>query len=184
MRYPATLEWYLATEIGYVDQTPGRLVHPLEDASFDAWIKLYRPDENSANSSVSYYRKGEVVCALLDLEIRARSNGRASLDRVLAMLWEEYGARRRAVPEDGMQAIFERAAGVPLGDLFDAWIRSSTEIDFAPTLARFGLTLERTARPDAAPCTLGLRVRNDGGRATIAVVTRDGAAWRRERLAP
>jgi len=169
---------HLATEIGYVDQTPGRLVHPLEEASFDAWIKLYRPDENSANSTVSYYRKGEVVCALLDLEIRARSNGKASLDRALAMLWEEYGARRRAVPEDGMQAIFERAAGVPLGDLFDAWIRSSSEIDFTPTLARFGLTLERTARPDAAPCTLGLRVRNDGGRATIAVVTRDGAAWR------
>ena len=169
---------HLATEIGYVDQTPGRLVHPLEEASFDAWIKLYRPDENSANSTISYYRKGEVVCALLDLEIRARSAGKASLDRVLAMLWEEYGARGRAVPEDGMQVIFERAAGVPLGDLFDAWIRSSSEIDFTPTLARFGLTLERTARPDAAPCTLGLRMRNDGGRATIAVVTRDGAAWR------
>ena len=169
---------HLATEIGYIDQTPGRLVHSLEEASFDAWIKLYRPDENSANSTISYYRKGEVVCALLDLEIRARSAGRASLDRVLATLWEEYGARRRAVPEDGMQAIFERAAGVPLGDLFEAWIRSSAEIDFAPTLAKFGLNLERGARPDAAPCTLGLRVRSDGGRATIAAVTRDGAAWR------
>ncbi len=56
---------HLASEIAYLDQTPGRLVHALEDASYDAWIKLYRPDENSQNSSVSYYRKGEVVCALL-----------------------------------------------------------------------------------------------------------------------
>ena len=54
--------------LDHVDKTyrtqRGDLVHALEDASFDAWIKLYRPDENSTNSSVSYYRKGEIVCAL------------------------------------------------------------------------------------------------------------------------
>src|SRR6202012_2014403 len=100
---------HLALEVAYLEQTPGRLVHALEDASFDAWIKLYRPDENSANSSVSYYRKGEVGNALLDREIRGRSGGKASLDAVLAHLWSEYGAVGRAVPEDGMQAIFEQA---------------------------------------------------------------------------
>ncbi len=176
-----TIEEYLdhlAAEIAYLDQTPGRLVHALEEASFDAWIKLYRPDENSANSTVSYYRKGEIVCALLDLEIRARSRGAASLDRVLASLWDEYGARRRAVPEDGMQAIFERAAGVPVGDLFDAWIRAPGELDPGPTLARAGLRLERAARLEGAPCALGTRMRAEGGRAVIAAVTRDSAAFR------
>src|SRR6185312_10043317 len=107
---------HLAGEIAYLDQTPGRLVHALEEASYDAWIKLYRPDENSANSSVSYYRKGEIVCALLDLELRSRSGGRATLDKVLAHLWTEYGARGKAVPEDAMQGIFERVSGVELGD--------------------------------------------------------------------
>jgi len=169
---------HLAGEIAYLDQTPGRLVHALEEASFDAWIKLYRPDENSANSSVSYYRKGEVVCALLDIEIRARTGGRASLDGVLAHLWAEHGARELPVPEDGMQAIFERVAGVPLGDLFDAWIRSPTEIDYARTLAHVGLTIERSARADAPPASLGLRVRSDGGRAVVSSVIRGAAAWR------
>ncbi len=107
---------HLAAEIAYLDQTPGRLVHALEDASYDAWIKLYRPDENSTNSSVSYYRKGEVVCALLDLEIRARSGGRASLDAVLARLWEEYGAPGpRRCRRTRCRAIFERVAGAPHG---------------------------------------------------------------------
>jgi predicted metalloprotease with PDZ domain len=169
---------HLAAEIAYLDQTPGRLVHALEDASYDAWIKLYRPDENSQNSSVSYYRKGEVVCALLDLEIRARSGGRASLDAVLAQLWEEYGARSRPVPEDAMQPLFERVAGVPLGDLFDAWVRSPLEIDYARTLARVGLTLDRTSRQDAAPCSLGVRVRSEGGRSYAATVLRESGAWR------
>ncbi|MGD0673780.1 MAG: PDZ domain-containing protein [Polyangiaceae bacterium] len=176
-----TLEEYLdhlASEIAYLDQTAGRLVHALEDASWDAWIKLYRPDENSQNSSVSYYRKGEVVCALLDLEIRARSGGRASLDGILVHLWREYGTVERSVPEDEIQAIFERATGVDLGDLFETWIRSPTEIDYAKTLAYVGLAIERTARPDAAPCSLGVRVRADGPRAMVSSVSRGTAAWR------
>ena len=169
---------HLATELGHLEQTPGRLVQSLEDASFDAWIKLYRPDENSLNSAISYYRKGELVCAMLDLEIRARSGGKASLDQVLAALWADYGSRGRPVPEDGMQGIFERAAGVSLGDLFDVWIRSAEEVDFAAPLAHAGISVERVTRADGVTAGLGVRVRSDAGRAVIAAVTRESAAWR------
>jgi predicted metalloprotease with PDZ domain len=167
---------HLASEIAYVDGTPGRLVHPLEATSFDAWIKLYRPDENSPNTTVSYYRKGEIVCALLDVELRARSGGRAGLDEVLHHLWTEYGVPERPVPEDGMQAIFERVAGAPLGDLFDAWIRAPGELDLDSVLGKVGLTVERTQRPDAPPCSLGMRIRSENGRAYASSVTRDSAA--------
>jgi predicted metalloprotease with PDZ domain len=169
---------HLAGEIAYLEGTPGRLVHALEDTSYDAWIKLYRPDENSGNSSVSYYRKGELVCALLDVEMRARTGGRAGLDAVLVHLWTEYGRSERPVPEDAMQAIFERVAGVPMGDLFDAWIRSPAALDVEATLARVGLAVERAQRSDAAPCSLGLRIRSEGGRPVAAAVTRDSAAAR------
>jgi predicted metalloprotease with PDZ domain len=169
---------HLAGEIAYLDQTPGRLVTALEDASYDAWIKLYRPDENTANSSVSYYRKGEVVCALLDLELRSRTGGRTTLDAVLGHLWTEYGAPERPVPEDAMQGIFEHVAQVSMGDLFDAWIRTAGEIDYAPTLARFGLSLARSARPDSPPCSLGARLRADAGRALVTSVPRNSAGGR------
>jgi predicted metalloprotease with PDZ domain len=177
----ATVDEYLehlAGEIAYLEQTPGRLVHPLEEASFDAWIKLYRPDENSANSSVSYYRKGELVCALLDIEIRTRSQGRATLDDVLARLWEDHGATGRPVPEGSMQSLFERVAGVPLGDLFDAWIRGVAEVDAATTLARVGLIVDKAPRPDGALPSLGIRTRSDAGRLFVAFVARDSAASR------
>lgn len=169
---------HLAAEIAYLDQTPGRFVASLEDASYDAWIKLYRPDENSPNSSVSYYRKGEVVCAWLDLELRARTSGRATLDAVLHHVWNEYGVLERPIPEDGMQAVFEQVAGVPMGDLFDAWIRGTSELPYASTLALFGLSLERASRTDSAPCSLGARFRSDGGRALVASVARNSAAAR------
>ncbi|HXX69763.1 MAG TPA: PDZ domain-containing protein [Polyangiaceae bacterium] len=169
---------HFAGELAYLDQTQGRLVQSLEDASFDAWIKLYRPDENSSNSGVSYYRKGEIVCALLDIELRARTGGATTLDTTLKHLWDEYGRRARPIPEEGMQAIFEDAAGTELGDLFDAWIRTPTEIDYGRTLARVGLAVERSVRTDAPRSSLGVRVRADGGRSIVAAVTRDTAAWR------
>lgn len=168
---------HIAGELGYLDQTHGRLVQSLEEASFDAWIKLYRPDENSSNSGVSYYRKGELVCALLDIEIRARTAGNATLDGILKHLWDEYGSRERPVPEDGMQAIFESVAKTDLGDLFEAWIRTPTEIDYGRTLARVGLAIERSARADAPRCSLGVRLRIEGGRSIVAMVARDSTAW-------
>jgi predicted metalloprotease with PDZ domain len=125
---------------------------------------------------VSYYRKGEIVCALLDVEIRARTAGRVTMDQVLSTLWREHGAGR-AVPEAGMQALFERVAGVPLGDLFDAWIRSPGDVDSGPTLAKVGLAIERSQRPDGPPSSLGVRVRAEGGRTLVAHVTRASAAW-------
>jgi predicted metalloprotease with PDZ domain len=176
-----TLEEYLdhlGAEIAYLDHTHGRLVQSLEDASYDAWIKLYRPDENSSNASVSYYRKGEVVCALLDIELRARTGGRATLEAVVKHLWEEFGLRERPVPEDGMQSILEGVAQTPLADLFDAWIRTPGEIDYAATLARVGLSLERTARPEAASASLGVRLRSDAGRTVVATVMRESSADR------
>jgi predicted metalloprotease with PDZ domain len=93
-------------------------------------------------------------------------------------LWQEYGATDRPVPETALQPIFEKVAGAPLGDLFDAWIRSPKEIDFAPTLARVGLTVERPLRPDGPSCSLGARLRSEGGRTVIAAVLRGSAAWR------
>jgi predicted metalloprotease with PDZ domain len=178
---------HLTDEISLLDEVAGRFVQSLEQASFDAWIKLYRPDENSENSSVSYYRKGEIVCALLDIEIRARTQGRTSLDHVLAHLWEHHGKVGKAVPEDGLQDLFEEATGARLDDVFDAWIRSPGELDYDRTLARAGLRLARERGTDASVgregaerrssrAALGLRVRNEGGRAMVATVARGRAA--------
>jgi predicted metalloprotease with PDZ domain len=171
---------HLATEIVQLEATPGRLVQSLEDSSFEAWIKLYRPDENSANSGVSYYRKGEVVCALLDLELRARTQERVSLQSVLAYLWKAHGAKGLPVPERGMQEIFERVSGVPMGDRFDAWIRTPGPLDVRDSFYRVGLRFERQGEAadgskQGVKASLGLKVRTDAGRTFVSSVVRGGA---------
>ena len=68
-------------------QTPGRKLHTLEESSYDAWIKYYRQDEHSVNSTVSYYLKGELVGVCLDLTLRHLTDGKKSLDDVMRLLW-------------------------------------------------------------------------------------------------
>jgi predicted metalloprotease with PDZ domain len=166
---------HLASEIARLEDTPGRFLQSVEEASFDAWVKLYRPDEHSVNSTVSYYLKGEIVCALLDLAIRARSNGERSFDDVLRHLWSEYGQRALGVPEDAIEAVFARATGVDVSDLIDALVRSRGPIAYDEHFAKLGLTLRtRGARGGA----LGIRTRADGSRVVITSVLRDSAAER------
>jgi predicted metalloprotease with PDZ domain len=55
----------MAGDINTVENQPGAKVQPLAESSFDAWIKSYRPNENSYNTGISYYDKGAVVGLLL-----------------------------------------------------------------------------------------------------------------------
>jgi predicted metalloprotease with PDZ domain len=98
-------------------RTPGRRVQTLEEASLAAWVKFYRQDENSPNSSVSYYLKGSLVALGLEGELRGRN---ASLDQLLNKLWSRYGSAELGLPEDGVRQAAEELAQSPLPRVFDA----------------------------------------------------------------
>nr|MDQ3806367.1 peptidase M61 [Acidobacteriota bacterium] len=127
-----------------LQNTPGRLEQSLEEASFDAWVKYYRQDENTINSAVSYYDKGAVVALLLDLEIRRRSDGRRSLDDVLRQLYEEFGKRGRNYTPADFQRVAEQAAGGSLEEFFKAYVRGREELDYNAALDAAGLRLDTT----------------------------------------
>ncbi|MGB8510562.1 MAG: hypothetical protein WCD76_19470, partial [Pyrinomonadaceae bacterium] len=129
----------LAKEIQTLQNTPGRLEMSTEESSFDAWIKYYRPDENTVNSSVSYYDKGAIMGALLDLEIRKRSNGARSLDDVMRYLFTEYFKRERNYTPEDFQRAAELAAGTSLEDFFQRSVRGRAELDYDAALAAVGL---------------------------------------------
>jgi len=127
---------------------PGRKRQSLEDSSFDAWIKLYRPDESNLNTTVSYYLKGGLVATALDLEIRRRTERARSLDDVLRALWTTYGARGVAHPED-VQPLFEDATGLSLATVFERQIRGTADPELTAELAYLGLDLRGVHDPAA-----------------------------------
>ena len=119
---------------------PGRRRQSLEESSFDAWIKLYKPDESNLNTTVSYYLKGGLVLTALDLEVRRRTEGARSLDDVMRALWRDFGATGTGYPED-LQPIFEEAVGLDLGATFARCIRGTDDPDLVGELAAVGLEL-------------------------------------------
>jgi predicted metalloprotease with PDZ domain len=119
---------------------PGRRRHSLEDSSFDAWIKLYKPDESNLNTTVSYYLKGGLVMFALDLHLRRVSGGARCLDDVLRALWRDWGARGRPHPE-ALAPVFAEATGIDLDGLFAAQIQGTADPDLAGELAAVGLEL-------------------------------------------
>jgi len=128
--------------------TPGRKMQTLLEASQMAWIKHYRPDENSPNSCISYYVKGEVVAALLDLEIRRATHERRSLDDVMRLLWARYGDER-GVGEDGVEEVACEVGGPDLSAFFDRSLKSTEELDYSP-LQHVGLELKFRVKESAA----------------------------------
>src|SRR5207248_9578560 len=103
-------------------RTPGRLRTPLAQASYDSSIKHYRPDESTANTTVSYYLKGSVVGFLLDLEIRRRTSSARSLYDVMRRLFERYG-RAPGLPEYGVEKTASEVVGVDWRPCLDGTIR-------------------------------------------------------------
>src|SRR5262249_57325047 len=117
-------------------RTPGRGRQTLAEASFDAWIKYYRPDENSPNASVSYYGKGSLVALCLDLLIRDKTRGRKSLDDVMRALWRRHGLDGTGVEEDGVERLAEEVTGLELRRTFDRWLRSTRELPLQDLLGK------------------------------------------------
>lgn len=175
----------LAEAATRLERTPARRVHTLADASFEAWIKYYQPDDNSPNASTSYYVKGALAALCLDL--RLRRDSAISLDTVLQTLWSRYGRLEKPAPEGALEAVAAELSGLPLQAFFDAALRSTEELPLAESLADFGVRAERRAAcgeqdqggrsSGGSPQqqTLGLKLKSDG---SVAQVLAGSAAQR------
>jgi predicted metalloprotease with PDZ domain len=172
----------LSAKIATLQSTPGRLVQSAEQSSYDAWIKLYRPDENSVNSSISYYTKGAIVGWLLDTRIRRATGGAKSLDDLMRAAFQEFSGERGFAP-DQFKVTAEKVAGTPLGDFFRRTVESTEELDYNEALDWFGLRFKQDAQTTAKPgntgpkAWMGAETKVDNGRLIVSRVPRESPAF-------
>lgn len=108
--------------------TAGKKFHSLEDASFNAWVKLYRPDENTANSSISYYLKGGLVFSTLHFELKKKGK---SINDLLGALWRRYNDDpENGVTSDEVMKMVEEIGGKEVRDIFEMRVTTTEDIDF------------------------------------------------------
>ena len=162
-----------------VERTPGRLVQSLSESSFDAWIKAYRPDENSVNALFSYYSGGSIAALLLDVEIRRVSDGARSLDDVMRVAYSRYSGAQ-GYTEAEFIALVSEVAGHDLREWFRRVVQTPGKFDYAPFLEWYGLEFEKPAEkkadekhllpPDAAKGWLGADTAVREGRLVVTAV--------------
>jgi predicted metalloprotease with PDZ domain len=178
---PELLE-QLSTDIRQLQTTPGRLQQPVETASFDAWIKHYRPDENSPNSAISYYTKGAVIGFLLDAKIRTATGGARGLDDAMRLAYQRFSGARGFTDDDFRRTVHE-VAGADFGAWWTKALESTDELDYSEALAWLGLRFRPTdaAKPEAPAgagrAWLGATTRTENGRLIVSQVRRGTPAY-------
>ncbi|MEZ0232998.1 MAG: M61 family metallopeptidase [Methylophilaceae bacterium] len=149
----------LSKDITRFLRTPGRKIQALDESSFDTWIKLYKPDENTPNAQISYYLKGSLVALAIDLTLRLK--GRA-LDEIMHSLWRRYSQDKQLVEEHEIQSLIQQVTGQNLSKLFKLCVHGTEDPPLKNLFSKFGITFE----PDKADInvlreSLGLQLANE-----------------------
>ncbi|RMX06435.1 M61 family peptidase [Corticibacter populi] len=151
----------LGKTLHQVAQTPGRQVQSVAQASFDAWVKYYRQDENTANLTVSYYTKGALVALCLDLSLRQQ--GRTDLDAVMRALWQR--SQGGPISEDDVLQALQALSGQDWRAPLAAWVHGTDELPLGPLLARQGITLGH--KTPGWALRLGIQVQERSGASPV-----------------
>jgi predicted metalloprotease with PDZ domain len=174
------VENYLAvvsSGISVIENQPGAKLQSLAESSYDSWIKAYRPNENSINSTISYYDKGAIAGLLVDLEIINSSHGKYCLDDVMNYMYHTYyKLKKRGYTDAEFKHGIEKFAGESFDDFYKKYIYGVAQIDYNRFLgyAGYKITDESAAGNDPS---LGIAISNTNGKKIISAVLRDGAAW-------
>ena len=154
----------MAGVIDALEHAPGRHLMSADEASWNVWLR----SDNEPNNTISYYTKGELIGLLLDIEIRARTKNKKSLDDVMRYLMETYATKGIGFPEDGFLKAIETVAGSDFHELYAAVAQSRRELDYNRYLKQAGLAVDVQLQPG----TIYLGVELDAGEGNLPRVRR------------
>lgn len=151
--------------------TPGRFQQSVTQASFDAWIKLYQPDGNSINSTISYYLKGSLIALGLDAILR---NQDKNLDQILRKLWQNFGKSSKPLNSKTMENILIEAGGETVAKFLQPALYTTEPLDLENLIAPLGIIL--ISEPATIPVYTGIRYKKNELGIVITMVEKDSPA--------
>ncbi len=176
----------LAQQITRYLRQPGRHWQSVAESSFDAWSKYYRQDENTPNVQTSYYVHGALVALCLDLELRRRRPGQASLDEVMRDLYAKFGLSGKGLGSEEIRAALVAHGGPELGVCHDQWVYGRQALPLAELLATQGIVMHLRVSDGAQDlggkagqgglrCALGARWKTSDAGLLLSHVFHEGA---------
>ncbi len=160
--------------VNYVESSVGARVQPVAHASFDAWIKAYRPNENSSNTTMTYYSRGLVIAAVLDAMIIKQSNGTECLDHLMKDLYETYYvAKNRGFTDAEFKACLAKHTGQDMAEFFQKYIDGTEVIPYAMYFLPLGVDVSDVG---GVKPVFGANVSEEGGKVRIKSIRANSAA--------
>jgi predicted metalloprotease with PDZ domain len=166
----------LAGAVASVENTPGAKVQSAAMSSFDAWIKYYRPNENSNNTGVSYYSKGEEIGILMDLEIINATKGTKSLDDVMKAMYLQCKTLKRGYTDAEFKAMVEKISGISFNSFWEKYVNGTVPADYKTYFGYAGIDVRNANEGQSVPY-LGVATGRKEGKIYINAVSRNSAAW-------
>lgn len=167
----------LANDFNLVYNRPGYALQSAAAASFDTWIKQYRPDENSQNVSISYYNKGAMLAVAMDIHILAKSGGEKRLDHALRAAYEKfYLIEGRGFEENELEELIRQVTGVDVSEIFQAAHRLG-ELNYNHYFHAVGYEMVDT-EPFKQALSLGIKTSNNDGKFIVKNIDRESTAWK------
>ncbi len=164
----------IQSSVNYVEGSVGARVQPVAHASFDAWIKAYRPTENSANTSMTYYSRGTIHGAVFDAMIIDNSKGKQGLDHFMKHLFQKfYIEMNRGFTEAEFKSELEKFVGKNLDDFFKNYIHGTEIIPYAEIFDKIGVSVKdvTTFKP-----SFGAAVREENGKIMVKSIRANSCA--------
>lgn len=162
--------------VATVVNTPGAKVQSAASSSYDAWIIGYRPNENSNNSAISYYSKGQVVGILMDLEIIKATKGAKSLDDVMKAMYLQCKALKRGFTDAEFKAMVEKISGVSFTNFWSKYVNGTDDIDYKKYFALAGVNVTDENEGKSIPY-FGASTAKKDGKVMVSSVVRNSGAW-------
>jgi predicted metalloprotease with PDZ domain len=164
----------LQSSINYVEGSPGSRVQPVAHASFDAWVKAYRPNENSSNTTMTYYSRGSVLASVIDAMIVADSDGKKCLDHFMQQLYTTYyEGLKRGFSEAEFKAELSKFVGKNMDDFFAKFVDGTEIIPYKDFYSPVGLNVQDVTTNNPS---FGASVREEGGKVMVKSVRNGSSA--------
>jgi predicted metalloprotease with PDZ domain len=167
-----------AQTIKGIESAPGSRLMSAEESSLSAPFLDDAPHAqliNLQNTAISYYPKGELIGMVMDLLVRGRTTGKASLDDIMRDMYQQfyltngpnhsYYLRGRGYRTEDLERVASQRAGFDLGDFFKRHIRDVELLPYDEAFAYVGLRLVKMQSEE--PFDAGLSLEFENPRAAI-----------------
>ncbi len=160
--------------INYVEGSVGSRVQSVAHASFDAWIKAYRPNENSSNTTMTYYSRGQIIAAIFDVLIVDKYKGKKCLDDFMRSVYIKYAKElNRGISDKEFKMELEKFLEMDLTTFYAKYIDGTEIIPYGEYFSKVGIdvTYTGTKKP-----SFGASVKQEGGNVIVKSVRSGSSA--------